>query len=108
MHRARTSRLPNVPHTLSELGEILIQDEYEYLTTTLDEADNILLGTFGQSNNGTRVVIFASSRALQFMERMPASDQVFSDATFSTVPAPLKDSCRQLWCIVILRRHHVC
>ncbi|XP_034248206.1 uncharacterized protein LOC117649475 isoform X2 [Thrips palmi] len=106
MDRARSTLLPNIPHTLSELADILEQDQYEFLTKTLDEEDNIYLGKFGQSSTRTRVLIFASHRAIQYLN----SGQVhtaFSDGTFSTVPAALKGQCAQIWSIIAIRRHHV-
>lgn len=102
MQRARSSTLPPIPHTLSELAEVLQDDNYSYLTRTLDRTDSIFLGKFGQTSQGTRVLIFMSRRLMDYMSRMR---DVMSDATFSSVPAAL--DCAQVWTILSVRRFHV-
>ncbi|XP_034239117.1 uncharacterized protein LOC117644041 [Thrips palmi] len=102
MDRARASTLPPIPHTLSELAAVLEDQQYSFLTKTLDSEDFIFLGKFGQTRDRTRVLIFISRRLMAFMSRMK---EVMSDATFSSVPAAL--DCAQVWTILALRRNHI-
>lgn len=102
MQRARASTLPPVPHTLSELAAVLEQDQYAFLSKTLDGEESIYMGKYGQSHLRTRVVIFASPRMLMYMSEV---EDLLSDGTFSSVPADLE--CAQIWNIITLRRHHV-
>jgi len=106
MVRARRENLPPVPHSLSELATLLENPNHEFLVKTLDGQDVIYMGKFGYSAHGTRCVMLASRRMLQYMSS-PDSPvlQVLSDATFC-VPTAL--NCRQVWNIVTLRRNHVC
>lgn len=102
MLRARYELLPRLPHTLSKLRKVLRDDRYKHLTRTLDEEDSVYAGTFGCSANGTRCTIFASKRQLKYLGKVK---RVFSDATFSSVPAGLE--ARQIFNLTTVRRGHV-
>ncbi|KAJ1518780.1 hypothetical protein ONE63_011611 [Megalurothrips usitatus] len=101
MQRARSSTLPPIPHTLSELATVLEDERYAFFTRTLDGTDSIFLGKFGQTRVRSRVLIFISRRLMDYMSR---TKDVMSDGTFSSVPAAL--DCAQVWTILALRRHH--
>jgi len=96
MVKARRENLPPVPHSISELADILDDPQYEFLVSSMDGNDLIYTGKFGQSDDGTLCIMFASMRHVK---------DVMSDATFC-VPTVL--DCRQVWNIVTLRRNHVC
>lgn len=102
MLRARSELLPNVPHTLPELENVLTDDLYEHLTNTLDGKGSVYAGTFGREEDGTCCTIFASRRQLRYLSKRKC---VFSDATFDSVPAAME--CRQVWNIITVRRGRV-
>lgn len=84
MRNARIRLYPNIPGTLAELANILRGPQHRVISMTYDGEDN-MYADFVEATDGTQIVIFASSRMLEFMERVRI---IFSDGTFSTPAVP--------------------
>lgn len=102
MQAARSSALPRIPHTLSQLHAILSDPANQFLTETLDGLDNIYAGASGSTALGTKCLIFISRRMLKYLRKQK---KIFADATFNVVPSQL--DCCQVWNIVCTRRFNV-
>lgn len=102
MQLARSKSLPNIPHSLTELGRILQDPDNAHITQTLDGDDNLFSGVVGNTNLGTRCVLLFSRRQLRYLRIVKS---IFSDATFAV---PKDIGCYQIWNLVTLRRNHVC
>lgn len=103
MQKAREDGLPRIPHSLSELAQLLRDEDNEHITKTLDGEDSLFAGVVGNSNNRTRSILFFSRRNLKYMGSRHVK-KVFCDGTF-TIPNDL--GCSQVWTLITLRRHHV-
>lgn len=85
MRNARTERYPNIPGTLSELGNILQDPQYEAISRTVDGSGTIF-GNQVTATDGAVSILFASERMLRFMSRVKL---IFSDGTFCTPSLPV-------------------
>lgn len=82
MRNARMENFPNIPATLQELTQILLDERYRVLTLTDDGLDNIYAGSVDDAE-GNHHVIFTSNRLLN---RMRSFLVLHSDGTFRSVP----------------------
>ncbi|XP_034233004.1 uncharacterized protein LOC117640562 [Thrips palmi] len=94
MRRARLSRYPKIPSTISELGELLRKRKNRQITRTQDGRQNIYFGSVGSSRRKTRCVIFMSKRQ---QARLRRAKKLFADGTWDARPS--KPNSRQLFTI---------
>lgn len=102
MQNARTQGRPNIPHSLTELANILQNPEHANLTATLDDEENLFAAVVGQTAQRTRAVLFFSRRMLRYMETKVT--KIFTDGTFVI---PLNLGCVQIWVFTTVRQHHI-
>ncbi|KAK3908305.1 putative dual-specificity RNA methyltransferase 3 [Frankliniella fusca] len=100
MERARREGWPELPRSLSELANLLVDDETKFLSQSCDEVDNIFAGVTGNTRLNTRCVLLFSQRQRRYLNSGRVR-RVFSDSTFI---APVRSGVAQILNLVTLRR----
>ncbi|KAK3911177.1 Hydroxyacylglutathione hydrolase [Frankliniella fusca] len=100
MELARREGWPELPTTLTELANLLSNDQHKWITASPDGEDNIYAGVVGRTRDRTRCVLLLSQRQRRYLNENRVK-LVFSDGTFI---APENSGCAQILNLVTLRR----
>lgn len=109
MYKKRMKKYPNIPHTLSDLTRVLLQNPH--ISTTVDDEENLYAGSI-TALDGSHHVAFFSPRMLEHMGKVKT---IQGDGTFRARPLfPLSSQCFVIvttWndCVsmnLLIRRHY--
>jgi len=95
--------MPPIPHTLRELTQVLLNDNYRNkIASTIDSTDNLYAASC-TARDGSHNVLFMTQRMINFLPRLKV---IQCDGTFRA--RPLRPHSAQCLVFVSPWRHAVC
>ncbi|XP_026282208.2 uncharacterized protein LOC113209080 isoform X3 [Frankliniella occidentalis] len=85
IRRARMRVVPRLPHTLSQLDEVLRSEQFKHLTMTKSGDGYLYAGSCGSARMRSRCLIFQSPTMKEIM--CTSAKEVFADATWDGRPS---------------------